>query len=100
MSRLISGLRARFRHQPESRGALEISVEEPGDLAARDHLVALLQENISGDDEFAAWLASLWADVRPVLEAGDSASANVISGTVHGSVVQARDIQGGVHLGG
>jgi hypothetical protein len=100
MSRLLSGLRARFRHQPESRGALEISVEEPGDLAAREHLVALLREHMGSDDEFAAWLANLWAEVRPALQAGGSVSANVVSGTVHGSVVQARDIQGGIRQGG
>ena len=76
-----------------------MSIEDPADLAAREHLLALLHEHISSNPEFGAWLANLWADdVRPALEADASGSANVISGTVHGSVVQARDVQGGIHL--
>lgn len=61
--------------------------------------MTLLKKHIDGDAEFGTWLATLWADdVRPALEADASGSANVISGTVHGNVVQARDVQGSIHL--
>lgn len=100
ISRLIAGLRTKFRHQPESRGALEISLESPDDAAARELLASTLRDHIRHDAEFGEWLAGLWAEVQPDLRADAGDSANIITGTVHGSVVQARDVQGGIHLGG
>ena len=96
--RLLSALRTKFRGHPASRGALEISVERPGDAAARDDLISMLREHIGQDAEFAALLAKLWNEIRPALESDAGRSTNVISGTVHGSVIQARDVQGGIHL--
>jgi hypothetical protein len=100
IGRLVAALRARFRGQAEDRGVLEISLEDPDDVAARDQLAAVLRENIHRDAEFGEWLSDLWAEIRPDLQADASNSVNVISGTVHGNVVQARDIHGSIHLGG
>jgi hypothetical protein len=98
-ARMISALRAKLRRDPVSRGALEIAVEAPAEPAALESLVSLLRERAAKDTEFGAWLAGLWAEVRPDLQAGESTTVNVIGGTVYGNVVQARDIEGGVHFG-
>jgi hypothetical protein len=96
---LLSALRAKFHGQSSSREALEISVEAPDDLAAREDIAALLREHISHDTEFAAWLANLWEEIRPAFGSDAGQSVNVISGTVHGHAIQGRDIKGGIHLG-
>jgi hypothetical protein len=98
VGRLLSTLRTKFRGHAASRGTLEISVEKPDDAAARDNLISMLRDHIGRDAEFAALLAKLWNEIRPTLEADANRSVNVISGTVHGSVIQARDVQGGIHL--
>src|SRR5260221_719998 len=100
IGQLISALRTRFRGQPAERGALEISLESPADAMAQDQLTILLRDYIRRDAEFEEWLASLWAETRTDLQASVSNSTNVITGTVHGSVIQARDVHGGIHLGG
>jgi hypothetical protein len=99
VGRLISSLRAKLHGQLAARGALEISIEKPDDAAARVNLVSMLRDHISHEAEFGAWLADLWNEIRPDLGADASRSANIISGTVHGGAIQARDVQGGIHLG-
>jgi hypothetical protein len=99
IGRLISALRARFRGQPTERGVLEITLESPRDATARDQLATLLRDHIHRDAEFKEWLASLWVEVQADLQAGISNSTNIITGTVHGSTIQARDVHGGIHLG-
>jgi hypothetical protein len=99
VGRLISALRAKLHGQPALSGTPEISVGKPSDAAARDNLVSMLREQISNDADFGAWLANLWNEIRLDLEADASRSTNVISGTVHGSAIQARDVKGGIHLG-
>jgi hypothetical protein len=100
IARLVAALRAKLRNQPASRGALEISLEAPDDLEARDQLAIILSDHIRDNAEFREWLSALWADVRPAVQPDAGASVNVISGTVHGNVVQARDIHGDINLGG
>lgn len=95
--RLLSALRARLRGDAGARGTLEIAAEDPDDAPVRDALEVLLRERVRGDSEFAAWLESLWSELGPVIR-DSGRSANVISGTVHGNVIQARDIHGGIHL--
>jgi hypothetical protein len=97
--RLASALRARLRGDARARGARESALEDPADASARGELEALLRERISRDAEFRAWLEALWSEVGPDirLEAGES--ANIVHGNVHGDVVQARDVHGGIHIG-
>ncbi len=97
--RLVSALRARLRGDAPARGALEIAVEDPGDPAARGQLEALLRERISCDAEFRAWLEALWSEVGPAIRPEAGESANIVHGDVHGDVVQARDVHGGIHIG-
>ena len=99
VGRLISALRAKFRGDPGSRGTLEIAVEAPDDLAARENLVTLLRDRILHDAEFGEWLENLWAEVAPDIQEDASKSVNIVHGNVKGNVVQSRDVQGGIHLG-
>jgi hypothetical protein len=96
VARLISALRARFRGDPGARGTLEIAVESPGSQVAGEELVAVLRARTASDPGFGEWLLSQWLEVAPQLDAGKQ--TNVISGTVKGNVIQARDIQGGIHF--
>src|ERR1700745_89760 len=81
VGRLLAALRAKFRDQPASRGALEASVERPDDAAARDYLISVLRDHIGQDAAFGPWLGNLWEEVRPRPEV-DANSANIVSGTV------------------
>jgi hypothetical protein len=90
--RLISALRAKFRDSPEATRALEIAAEQPAEQPALDGLAALLRDRAAHNSAFAAWLDNLWAEAR-------QETSNVITGTVHGTVVQARDIHGDIHIG-
>jgi hypothetical protein len=98
VGRLISALRAKFRHSPTIRGALEIAVDEPTDPGAGAALQVALNELITRDAEFGQWLATLWEETRQELPSHDCSSKNIIHGEVHGTVVQARDIHGGIHI--
>jgi hypothetical protein len=96
--RLISALRAKFRHSPAARGALEIAVDEPTDPDAGVALQVALNELITRDAEFGQWLATVWEEMRQELPSYDCSSKNIIDGEVHGTAVQARDIHGGIHI--
>lgn len=98
VTRLISVLRARFRGDAAAREALETTLNQSGDARARSELEALLRERLQGDAELAAWLAALWAEIAPDIKADDS-PANIVHGTVHGDVIQARNVHGGIHIG-
>lgn len=99
VTRLVSALRERFRGDAPARGTLEIALEEPGDAAALGGLEELLRDRIRDDAGFAAWLGSLWAETAPAVTADGSRSSNIVSGTVRGDVIQARDVHGGIHVG-
>ena len=99
INHLISALRERLRGHPASMGALEVILEDPASATAGEHFLALLRDHLRDDPEFREWLASSWGEIRPALQADTGSSANIVSGTVHGTVVQARDVQGGIHLG-
>ena len=97
--RLISALRAKLHAKP-AVGALEVSAGKPDDDDASVNLISMLRDHISQDAEFGAWLANFWNVIRTDLGAEAGRSVNIInSGTVHGSVIQARDVQGGINLG-
>lgn len=100
---LISALRARFQGDARGQEMLEIVTADPRNATVRHDLEALLRERIRDDAEFGAWLEALWSEmapqIAPQIRADASRSANIVHGTVHGNVVQARDINGGVHIG-
>jgi hypothetical protein len=98
VGRLISALRAKFRHSPAERGALEIAVDEPTDPDAEKALQVARNDLITRDAEFGQWLTALWEEISPELPSRDGSSKNIIYGDVHGTAVQARDIHGGIHI--
>lgn len=65
-------------------------------MDAAGRLLSALRERVRRDSEFASWLESLWSELGPAIR-DSGRSANVISGTVHGNVIQARDVNGGIH---
>lgn len=95
--RLAAALRAKLRGDAAGRGTLEIALEEPGDAEASGNLEDLLRERASADAAFAAWLEALWAEAGPDLKAGGT--SNIVRGTVHGDVIQAGNVDGGIHIG-
>jgi hypothetical protein len=99
IGKLTAGLRERFRKNPTVRGALEIVVDDPDDVEAKESLAVLIEERIKQDPEFSAWLRAEWALVLPVLAQVDRSVINTVAGNVSGNVVQARNIDGGVHIG-
>jgi hypothetical protein len=99
IGRLAAGLRDKFRKDPTARGALEIVVDDPGDVEAKENLAVLLDQHVKQDPEFSAWLRTEWGLVRPLIAQVDRSVANTVCGNVSGNVVQARDIEGGVHVG-
>lgn len=96
---LISALRARFRGDPGSRETLEIALAATGDMGATEDLISLLRERIAEDAGFAGWLEGLWTVVEHDLRLEGGRSINLVQGNVQGSVVQSRDVQGGIHIG-
>ena len=98
LGRLISALRAKFHRDPATRGTLEIAVESPDSQVAVDDLAAILRDRIASDPEFGEWLVNLWTEIAPQLRVSTSRQTNIISGTVKGDAIQARDIQGGIHF--
>lgn len=79
----------------------ELTAVDPADETQVRMLTGWLGEQARADDEFAALLRG-WAERHePVLRAERSEVHNTVSGSarVRGSVIQARDIQGGINLG-
>lgn len=98
LARLIAALRAKFRGDPAAQDMLEIAAESPSSQAAEEDLVAVLRSRIASDPGFGEWLLSLWIEVAPQLESDGEKQTNIVSGTIKGNVIQARDIRGGVHF--
>lgn len=99
IGRLTAGLRDKFRRDPAARGALEIVVDDPTDAKARERLAALITQRLERDADFSAWLRTEWELAERAFAQVDDAGANSVTGNVAGSVVQARDIHGGVNIG-
>jgi hypothetical protein len=97
---LVAGLRERLRGHPAARGRLEIALDAPADPAAGEELASALREICGQDPGFAEWLGAQWAAVGRDLHADQSRTVNLIRGNVTGPVVQARDVQGGIRIGG
>jgi hypothetical protein len=99
IGKLAMGLREKFGKDPAARGTLEIVIDDAEDGHAKAELATLIDQRIRQDPEFAAWLRTEWGLVQPLLTQIDGPVANTVSGGVSGTVVQARDIAGGVHIG-
>lgn len=81
-------IKQKFANHKQATTALEAARGAPPDSPEVRTLTDHLAEATANDPEFAATLHATWTQVSGVL--------NQVSGTVHGNVVQARDIQGGI----
>jgi hypothetical protein len=94
---LYQFVKDRFADNEEATAALE-AAEQVTDATEESEEVQQLAEELeraeAADPEFGKRLRAEWATVRQHAETGGV--TNQVTGTVHGKVLQARDIQGGV----
>ncbi|WP_406070332.1 hypothetical protein [Micromonospora sp. NBC_01638] len=98
VSSLIGFLRTRFQHEPASRAAIEGALQQPSPETV-GRLAELLDRESRRDAAFDAELRARWSQVEATIAESAGGVANSVSGDVHGPVVQARDVLGGIYLG-
>ncbi|MDT0302334.1 hypothetical protein [Streptomonospora wellingtoniae] len=84
----------RFRDDPQARGALEAAQIDNEDDEAVEALAGHLDSAAASDPA----IGRLTDALRPHFGAADGGVVNTVQGDVSGSVVQARDIHGGVRF--
>jgi hypothetical protein len=102
LATLIRVVRERLGRDKRASAALEAADQDPGDEAARADLARALKRLTSADADFAARVQELWQRAAAELSASAGGVINSMTGTVHGHVLQARDVrvEGGIHFGG
>lgn len=100
ITKLATLVRDRFRQNPPDEETLVAASSNPHDLDAVKRLAELLGQRMRGDPEFAERLRALWTDIAAAGPGHRDEITNVVSGPVHGSVVQARDVHGGITFHG
>jgi hypothetical protein len=91
---LVRLLRQRFGHDDKARKVLKSAQHAPDDPAAIDALARELDRLASSDPEIARQVSQLRTSVA------QGRVLNMVTGSVnHGIVIQARDIDGGIHIG-
>lgn len=100
-ARLVRLVRDRFGGDGHGATALEAARGRPGDCEAVHELAGALERAAVADQGFGAELRALWLEVGPHLSAAGASAVNVVTGTVGGHLIQARDlrVEGGLHLG-
>lgn len=95
VSGLTEFLRHRFRHEQ----TVEVALRHPtADTVQR--LAAILEQETLRDPAFDAEFRARFAKVQAIVAANQGDMTNTVSGDVSGSVVQARDVHGGISFGG
>src|ERR1700690_4272377 len=99
-TRLVRLVRDRLGGDAQGAAALEGGPAPPGGRVAVRELAGAL-ERAAADQAFAAEVRALWLEAEPQLSAAGASAVNVVTGTVGGHLVQARDlhVKGGLHLG-
>jgi hypothetical protein len=85
-------VKKKFANRRQAAAALEAAQGAAPDSPEVHTLTEHLAEAANTDPEFSAALQATWAH----LSASTGGVVNQVSGTVHGNLVQARDIQGGI----
>jgi hypothetical protein len=93
---LVRLVKHRQRKAPELVAAVEAVSDHPTDQALLNSLATSLASHSRSDAEFGRQLQEWYATAS---KAADGQTINVISGTVEGPAVQARDIHGGIRFG-
>ncbi|MFD6679965.1 hypothetical protein [Micromonospora parva] len=96
---LVDFLRDRFRRESEAQEVIEGLLHQPSQDTAHT-LAELLDREARRDPTFGAEFQARWEWTNATVAAGPDIVANSISGDVSGSVVQARDVHGGISFGG
>lgn len=98
ITKLASLVRERFRRTPSDQEILESAVGAPRDHTTVLQLAEALERHMRNDPTFARNVRALWMEIQTEAGVRDQVT-NVVSGQVHGNVVQARDVQGGISFG-
>ncbi|WP_349876348.1 hypothetical protein ABIH81_19585 [Micromonospora sp. HUAS YX12] len=99
VSGLTEFLRHRFRHEQAAQQTVEVALRHPTtDTVQR--LAELLEQETLRDPLFDAEFRARFAKVQAIVAANQGDVTNTVSGDVSGSVVQARDVHGGISFGG
>ncbi|GAA5199600.1 hypothetical protein GCM10023322_75600 [Rugosimonospora acidiphila] len=96
---LVRLIRRRFQSKASAREALGTAEVSPGDAARVATLRAELARVIAEDPDFEAELREIWRGLGPYLNGARAEVTNRVVGDVSGSVVQARDVHGGIAIG-
>ena len=97
LTKLATLVRERFGKRSSDLDTLEAACRDPGDQDAIRRLSDLLSRRMHEDPAFARDIRALWHDIRLGTGQGDGVT-NIVQGPVHGSVVQARDVRGGIEF--
>jgi len=98
---LVRLVRARLGKNHADVVVLNTALSKPDDQAAIAQLAAVLERVASADPDFGSHLRALWPQAEAELAVRDGGVVNTSTGTVHGHLIQARDlnVQGNLQLG-
>jgi hypothetical protein len=97
---LYDFVKDRFKGRKKALAVLEAADGTAPESSQVLSLAGELQTVGDHDPAFAEQLLALWATLQSGATAAEAGPVtNSVSGTVHGSVVQARDIQGNITFG-
>ncbi|MFG1674626.1 hypothetical protein [Micromonospora sp. NPDC049282] len=98
VNELTDFLRRRFLGEASTRELVDAALDRSSSDSIR-RLAALLDQEVLRDPEFDTELRARFERVHAVVAASRGDVTNVVSGDVSGSVVQARDVHGGISFG-
>lgn len=93
VTKLAAVIRDRFQRDPSDQDTLDAATRDPGDTAAVQRLANLLEQRMRDDPGFGDRVRTLWSEIS-----SHDKISNVVTGPVHGSVIQARDVHGGIAI--
>ncbi|MDA8369561.1 MAG: hypothetical protein M0026_06790 [Nocardiopsaceae bacterium] len=96
LKKLRRALRERFRGDRRAQGSLEAAQDDYDDAGQVRALAVQLAA--AGDQD--PQIRRLTDELRPHFATGDGGVVNTVEGDVSGTVIQARDIHGGIGIGG
>ena len=92
-------IRNRYQSRPADLALVEGAMTTQVKPVQAAQAVELLRQEAERDPEFARQLIALWRAVHPSNSSASSVT-NQVSGDVEGTVIQARDVFGGIQMRG
>jgi len=100
VGRLMRRIRGRLAADPDGEAVLNSACADPDDRRLVERLAAVLADAAERDPAFGADVSRLWTAVQDSrVTASNGGVVNQVSGTVGATVVQARDVSGGITFG-